>query len=425
MNRITRLTRRDIINTLIEDIEVYDFFVPKVIRFYPWGVLNVVEFLERLYNLEEMPSNDCRYKNAKEDIYVHAVNNDDYCHGWIFYDERFPLKNGTDEQFLDFLCEMFHPEVRNEKGHWTEYLTKVTGLLHNDGYALFQNGTISGHPVYSWRDTTKNNFTQITENEIDDFLRLYNRSGYVLNFSTLEFDEFTSRSIGLALCSHYGLSKGKSLAKYVYEASEVDTIKLLCDLLEYYERETEYDGERGNHNQYALYYDQCKKIYKRLKNSSIAIITYANALSRQFSSEYMSTQIALMLKMQKENPTEAIGKAKELVESCCKTILEERNVAINPDWKLNNLVDETVKLLHITPRDIPNDIPEANALRAILGSLKGIVTNIAKLRNAYGSGHGRSASYHGLEERHAKLAIGSCETLVDFLWTSHQRTFDA
>ena len=26
--------------------------------------------------------------------------------------------------------------------------------------------------------------------------------------------------------------------------------------------------------------------------------------------------------MQSENPTEAIGKSKELIESCCKTILE-------------------------------------------------------------------------------------------------------
>lgn len=424
MNRITRVTRRDIFNTLIEDVEVYDFYAPQMKRFYPWGVLDEVEFLERLYNLEEMPSKDCRYKNAKEDIYAHAVINNDYSHGWVFYDERFPLKNGTDEQLLDFLCEMFHPEVRNEKGHWMNYMAKVESLLYNDGYTLFQNGTISGHPVYSWRDITKNNFTQITENDIDDFLRLYNRSGYVLNFSTPKFDEFTAKSIGLALCTHYGLSKGKSLEKYVYEASEANAIKLLCDLFDYYEREQEFEAERRNHSQFAFYYKRCVDIYKRLKNSSIAITEYASTLSHQFSSEYMSSQITLMLKMQKENPTEAIGKAKELVESCCKTILEERTVEINPDWKLNNHVDETVKLLHVTPKDIPNNIPEADAMRAILGSLKGIVTNIAKLRNSYGSGHGRSASYRGLEERHAKLAIGSCETLVDFLWASHIRTLE-
>ena len=424
MNRISKVTRRDIINALIEDIEVFDLFIPQTIRFYPWGVLDAVEFLERLYKLEDMPSNDHRYKNAKEDIYAHAVANDDYRHGWIFYDERFPLKNGTDEQLLDFICEMFHPEVRNERGHWMDYMSKVSSLLYNDGYRLCQNGTISGHPIYEWQDATKKKFLQISENDISDFLQLYNRDGYVLNFSTASFDSFTTKSVGLALCSHYGKSKGKSLSEFVYEANEADTIKLLCDLFDYYERETEYEVERNSHTHCAIYYKRCKDIYKRLKNKSIAVTTYANTLAHQFSSEYMSSQISLMLDMQKENPTEAIGKAKELVESCCKTILEERDVEINHDWKLNNLVDETVKLLHITPRDIPNDIPEADAMRAILGSLKGIVTNIAKLRNSYGSGHGRSASYRGLEERHAKLAIGSCETLVDFLWASHIRTLD-
>ncbi|WOZ86391.1 MULTISPECIES: abortive infection family protein [Segatella] len=49
---------------------------------------------------------------------------------------------------------------------------------------------------------------------------------------------------------------------------------------------------------------------------------------------------------------------------------------------------------------------------------------MATLRNSYGSGHGRAASYKGLEERHAKLAVGSSITLVEFLWCTHERTKD-
>ena len=33
--------------------------------------------------------------------------------------------------------------------------------------------------------------------------------------------------------------------------------------------------------------------------------------------------MSIMLENQSNNPTEAIGKAKELIESCCKTILAE------------------------------------------------------------------------------------------------------
>ena len=128
-----------------------------------------------------------------------------------------------------------------------------------------------------------------------------------------------------------------------------------------------------------------------------------------------------MVKLQTENPTESIGKAKELIESCCKTILEKNNLEIDKNWEISKLVDTTVKLLRITPEDISEDIPEAKAMKSILGNLRAIATNIAQLRNSYGSGHGKSASYKGLQERHAKLAIGSSVTLVNFLWDSYGR----
>ena len=77
------------------------------------------------------------------------------------------------------------------------------------------------------------------------FLKLFNRGGYVLDFSTNDFDIFTMASIGIPLCTKYELSKGKSLIAYLSEASDVDGTKLLRDLLEYYEinYKSEYDKE--------------------------------------------------------------------------------------------------------------------------------------------------------------------------------------
>lgn len=72
--------------------------------------------------------------------------------------------------------------------------------------------------------------------------------------------------------------------------------------------------------------------------------------------------------------------------------------------------------------DIDDTIPAAKAIKQILGNLSAITEGIATLRNSYGSGHGRAASYKGLEERHAKLAVGSSILLVEFLWCTHERT---
>ena len=263
------------------------------------------------------------------------------------------------------------------------------------------------------------------------FLKLFNRGGYVLDFSTADFDTFTMESVGVALCSHYGLSKGKSLNAFINESTDDKSNKLLLDLLNYYELhypnfEKERDGindpySYGTPNDvYGKYYAKCKEIAQRISSNQFSAFA-AKSVEEAFSSEYINKQMSIMLENQSTNSTEAIGKAKELIESCCETILERNGITPNKDWKLNQLVDETMKLLEITPKHIPDTAKEATAIKAILGSLRGIATNIAIIRNAYGSGHGKSASYKGLQERHAKLAIGSSVTLVNFLWDSFER----
>lgn len=82
-----------------------------------------------MYDLGNMPSTDSRYENAEQDIWQHTVNNDDYPYCWVFEDERFGLQNGEDEIYLKFLCEVFHPAVRYEKGYWKEFLAEINRLL--------------------------------------------------------------------------------------------------------------------------------------------------------------------------------------------------------------------------------------------------------------------------------------------------------
>lgn len=261
--------------------------------------------------------------------------------------------------------------------------------------------------------------SKITQIEKGIFMKLFNRGGYVLNFSTNDFDVFTLESVGIALCETYKQSKGKSLMAYISEAAEDDIIKLLKDLLEYYEAHYEYEIE--NDDDYSKAYKRCKDIMERLLYNKSPLAPVAVNLKEKFSSEYLSAQIDLMLKMQSENPTEAIGKAKELVESCCKTILDENKIEWDKNWDVGQLTGETVKLLKLMPKDIPDTALAANEMKAILGNLRAIAANLAALRNPYGSGHGKSATYKGLEERHAKLAVGSSITLVSFLWDTHER----
>ena len=75
----------------------------------------------------------------------------------------------------------------------------------------------------------------LTFMEKEPFLRLFNRGGYVLDFSTERFDDFTQESVDIRLCEKYGSSKGRSLEIFASDASADQVWKLFADLLKYYE----------------------------------------------------------------------------------------------------------------------------------------------------------------------------------------------
>ena len=160
MNKITSITRQDIIDIIREGIWIkYDS--PKLnsatgefedgctIRMPIYGRLDEIEFLSRLYDLDKMPSHDPRFSTARDDILKHTVYNDDWDSFWYFTDSRFKLSNGNDDIYiLKFICEMLHPAVRNEHYEWKKYLEIFNRLLEPDGYEIIPVERISGRDIF-------------------------------------------------------------------------------------------------------------------------------------------------------------------------------------------------------------------------------------------------------------------------------------
>lgn len=94
--------------------------------------------------------------------------------------------------------------------------------------------------------------------EREPFLRLFNRNGYVLDFNNERFNMFTQESVGVRIQEKYGLSKGRSLAKFIEETPKEDAAKLFADLLTYYENC--YMSEDNTSNEYQQYYQRCKQL---------------------------------------------------------------------------------------------------------------------------------------------------------------------
>jgi len=137
--RITEVTRRN----------VFD-----VLRLQPagWaGRLDEPEFLARIFDLEQMPSHDSRFRNAVADIRQHRMNNLDWDDDWVFSDSRFSLLRCDDEILLRFLCETIHPVVRPNQQEVQGLVQLYNELLAPDGFEIVERSRISGMPVYAAR----------------------------------------------------------------------------------------------------------------------------------------------------------------------------------------------------------------------------------------------------------------------------------
>lgn len=121
-----------------------------------------------------------------------------------------------------------------------------------------------------------------------------------------------------------------------------------------------------------------------------------------------------------DDPTLAIGTAKELLETTCKTILTDSGIQPEDSWDLIRLVKEARTTLNLIPEDIPDNSKGAESIKRVLGSLAQIAQCVAELRNLYGTGHGKDGRFKGLSPRHARLAVGCSTVLATFLFETYE-----
>lgn len=120
------------------------------------------------------------------------------------------------------------------------------------------------------------------------------------------------------------------------------------------------------------------------------------------------------------DPAQAIGSAKELVESTAKLILRERKIAFDDRSDLPELVRQAQVALAVHPSTAAPGPDGSEAVKKILGGAITVTTGITELRNrGYGTGHGSGGRRLGLSERHAHLAVAGakmwCEFMLDTL----------
>ena len=150
-------------------------------------------------------------------------------------------------------------------------------------------------------------------------------------------------------------------------------------------------------------------------------LSRARTVADALDADSMHKEIERIEKAIDTDPALAVGSAKDLVESCCKTILKKRGIAFTKSDNLPQLTKALTREIKLVPDGIPDETKGADAIKRILGNLAALT---AELRNLYGSGHERDGKHRGLKPRHARLAFASAVAFVDFVTETYHERID-
>jgi hypothetical protein len=122
-----------------------------------------------------------------------------------------------------------------------------------------------------------------------------------------------------------------------------------------------------------------------------------------------------------EDPSVAIGKAKNLVEATAKAVLTELKEPVDEKVDVRPLASAAARALGLIPDSAP--APQDREAAKIVSRTLGIAEEITNLRNSAGDGHGTATLPEGLDARHGRLAVRAailwCTFMLDTL-ADHQ-----
>ena len=253
---------------------------------------------------------------------------------------------------------------------------------------------------------------------LEDFLGM--GGGYVLNFSDRTFGEFVHEAVDIEIHSDeysiHGSSKAKKLRAFWEVESDYLVGRLLNALIDYAQ-----DTARETTEEAKNLAERSRAIASRLLAGGPSLDDLKQK-AKSLDANHLAEQIRRMEDSVETDPSLAIGTAKELIETCCKTILSERGQEISGTPDIPTLTKATLKELNLVPEGVPNAARGADVIKRLLSNLSTIGHGLAELRGLYGTGHGQHGSTSGLTTRHAKLAVGAASTLAVFLFETHEQT---
>lgn len=254
------------------------------------------------------------------------------------------------------------------------------------------------------------------------------KSGYVISGNALcnrTFAEFFQETLGIDIYSGKYSGKGDSKANHLRLFWDLEPDHLVCEALAGLSETWVYENPRPWDGTTSALFQDCEAIITRLRSSApTPFIDSMKGVAIKFDAKHLAQQITRIEKAIDADPALALGTAKELVETCCKTILRERGKPVSGCPDMPALTKAVLKELRPVPESVPDQAKGCDIVKRLLNNLGCVCQCMAELRNLYGTGHRKDGNTDTIKPRHARLAVGAATTLATFLFETHAARLD-
>jgi ABC-type multidrug transport system ATPase subunit len=123
MKKLSKKIRLDILRMLLSEKDLFG---------EPQEDVNIINFLDEIFDLKSLPSEDDRFSDAYDDAFQHLVNNYDWEYEYVLT-ERFNIIDDPNV-FILFLNKIIHPGIRKNEDEITRYYLLINPYLEKEGF---------------------------------------------------------------------------------------------------------------------------------------------------------------------------------------------------------------------------------------------------------------------------------------------------
>lgn len=126
------------------------------------------------------------------------------------------------------------------------------------------------------------------------------------------------------------------------------------------------------------------------------------------------------LRRNTEDPGLLLGTAKELLESVGKFVLEEGNRLPDRTMDFPEVMSLSMEQLGVMPKNVDATTEGGKQIRKVYQAIRTVLEAINELRNAHGTGHGRTLP-SGVSVEAARFMIRQATMIAEMMLSAHDR----